>query len=128
MQDITELQQQLGYSFKDISLLKCALTHKSYGKPNYERLEFVGDGILDYVIALSLYHRYPDLSEGELSKVRAALVNQEALCQIAKQLNLGGYMLLGDGEIKSGGRSRASILADVLEAIFAAISLDANFE
>lgn len=124
--DIQKLQQQLGYTFKDVSLLRQALTHKSYGKPHYERLEFVGDGILDYIIALLLYQNYPDLSEGQLSKIRAALVNQDTLCELALALHLGDYLFLGDGEEKSGGRSRPSILADAVEAIFAAISFDSG--
>jgi ribonuclease-3 len=124
--NIQELQLRLGYTFKDISLLRRALTHKSFGKPHYERLEFVGDGILDYIIALILYQNYPDLSEGQLSKIRAALVNQDTLCELALSLKLGDYLFLGDGEEKSGGRNRPSILADTLEAIFAAVSFDSN--
>jgi ribonuclease-3 len=128
MASFLDLQEQLGYEFNDISLLRQAVTHRSYGRHNNERLEFVGDGILDYVIAVNLYQLYPQLSEGELSKMRAALVNQDGLVEIADQLNLGMYLFLGDGELKSGGRSRPSILADALEAIFAAISLDSNIE
>ena len=124
--DISKLQNVLGYVFKDISLLSRALTHKSVGKPNYERLEFVGDGILDYAIALMLYQRYPDLSEGQLSKMRAGLVNKDTLSELASSICLGDYLLLGDGEEKSGGRDRPSILADTLEAIFAAISFDTD--
>ncbi len=127
LSNFTQLQQQLAYHFKDVSLLRQALTHRSYGKPHNERLEFVGDGILDFIIALSLYQLYPQLSEGELSKMRAALVNQDGLLEIAEQLNLGRYLLLGDGELKSGGRERPSILADAVEAIFAAIVLDSDF-
>jgi ribonuclease-3 len=128
MTDIRKLQAQLGYFFTDVALLRQALTHRSYGKLNNERLEFVGDGILDYVIALNLYLRYPDLTEGELSKMRAGLVNQEALVELSEILNLGQYLFLGDGEAKSGGRKRPSILADAMEAIFAAISLDSSFQ
>lgn len=128
MANFVELQELLAYQFNDISLLRQAVTHRSYGRPNNERLEFVGDGVLDYVIALNLYELYPGLSEGELSKMRAALVNQNGLVEIAEQLNLGQYLFLGDGELKSGGRERPSILADALEAILAAISLDSNFE
>ncbi len=128
MANYLDLQELLGYEFHDAGLLRQALTHRSYGRPNNERLEFLGDGILDYVIALNLYQLYPDLSEGELSKMRAGLVNQDGLVEIADQLNLGRYLFLGDGELKSGGRSRPSILADTLEAIFAAISLDSNSE
>lgn len=128
MINIEELQEKLGYFFTDVSLLKQALTHRSYSKVNNERLEFVGDGILDYVIALALFNNYPNVAEGDLSKIRSALVNQEALVDIAKDLDLGIYLFLGDGEEKSGGRQRASILADTLEAIFAAISFDTEFE
>ncbi len=128
MIDYNELQKLLNYEFIDAGLLRQALTHRSYGKPNNERLEFLGDGILDYVIALNLYQIYPDLSEGELSKMRANLVNQDGLVEIADQLDLGRYLFLGDGELKSGGRSRPSILADTLEALFAAITLDSGFE
>lgn len=127
MHSLVQLQDKLGYTFSDLSLLKRALTHRSYGRPNYERLEFVGDGILDYVVALNLYQNYPDLSEGELSKIRAALVNQESLVELANSIELGKYLYLGDGEVKSGGRERPSILADTLEAIFAAISFDSSF-
>ncbi len=128
MANFLDLQEQLGYEFRDVSLLSRAVTHRSFGRNNNERLEFVGDGILDCVIALNLYNLYPDLSEGELSKMRASLVNQEGLAQIADLLNLGAYIFLGDGELKSGGRERPSILADCLEALFAAIVLDSSFE
>jgi ribonuclease III len=125
---IVNLKDSLGYSFKNEDLLKQALTHRSFSKKNYERLEFLGDGILDHVIALNLYNKFDDLSEGELSKIRAALVNQDALVAIANKIHLGHYLLLGDGEEKSGGRKRDSILADSMEAIFAAVSLDSSFE
>ncbi|MFN8770362.1 MAG: ribonuclease III [Neisseriaceae bacterium] len=128
MSDIKELEKALVYQFKDISILKRALTHRSYSKVNNERLEFVGDGILDYAIAIILYHNFPDLAEGVLSKIRAALVNQESLSELANKIQLGKYLLLGDGEEKSGGRQRPSILADCLEAIFAAISLDSGVQ
>lgn len=126
--NITKLQAKLGYTFSNITLLAQALTHKSCNKINYERLEFVGDGILDYVVALNLFQQYPQLSEGELSKMRATLVNQEALVEIASELELGQYLYIGDGEEKSHGRQRHSILADSVEAIFAAISFDSSFE
>lgn len=127
MVDFERLQQKIGYKFKDVSLLKHALTHKSYNRLHYERLEFVGDAILDYVIALVLYCQYPDVPEGELSKMRSALVNQNVLYEIALKLDLGQYLFIGEGEEQSGGRNKVSILADVLEAIFAAISFDADF-
>jgi ribonuclease-3 len=126
MDDLLLLQSQLGYKFNDINLLKQALTHKSYSKNNYERLEFVGDGILDYVIALELYNKFINLDEGALSKLRSTLVNQQTLVSIAQKINLGKYLYLGDGEEKTNGRERFSILADSLEAIFAAISFDSN--
>lgn len=121
------LQQRLNYKFKNEELLKQALTHRSFCRNNYERLEFVGDGILNYVVALTLYKKYPNLSEGELSKIRSALVNQDCLAEIAIEVGLNQFLLLGDGEIKSGGSKRPSILADSLEAIFAAINIDAGF-
>jgi len=127
MSNYLNLQENLGYEFHDVSLLRQAVTHRSYSKNNNERLEFLGDGILDGLIALNLYKIYPDLSEGELSKMRSALVNQDGLVDIAEQINLGRYIFLGDGEIKSGGRERPSIMADCLEAIIAAIFLDGGF-
>lgn len=126
MTDFSKLQDFLGYRFSDTSLLRLALTHRSFSRQNNERLEFVGDGILDYVIALNLYTRYSSLSEGELSKIRAALVNQDTLAEIAFSMNLGQYLFLGDGEERSGGRMRPSILADCLEALFAAVRFDSD--
>lgn len=126
MVDFNKLQNSLGYKFQDMSLLKLALTHRSFSRQNNERLEFVGDGILDYVIAMRLYILYPHLSEGELSKIRASLVNQDTLVEIAIRLELGQYLFLGDGENRSGGRSRPSIIADCLEALFAAIRIDSS--
>ena len=121
-----KLSKSLGYDFNNIELLQQALTHKSFGKLNYERLEFVGDSILDYAISGYLYKAYPAYSEGELSQIRAALVNQNTLASLARGIELGKFLLLGDGEEKSCGRDRSSILADSLEAIFAAISLDGS--
>jgi ribonuclease-3 len=126
MRNFIRLQEILGYTFNDSRLLKLALTHKSYDRQNNERLEFVGDGILDYVIARNLYTRYPDFTEGNLSKVRAALVSQDTLVEIACKIDLGRYLLLGDGEEKSGGRQRPSILGDCLEALIAAVALDSS--
>ncbi len=119
---------ELGYSFEDESLLRTALTHRSYGMPHNERLEFLGDGVLDCVIAAVLYDRFPDLQEGELSRLRARLVCQDSLYQLAQALDLGKMLRLGEGEIKSGGHRRPSILADALEAVFGAIYLDGGFE
>jgi len=123
---IAKLQVQLNYSFKDQSLLQRALTHRSYGKTNNEKLEFLGDSILGYVIANYLYLNYPNLSEGELSKVKSNLVNQKTLAALAKDLNLGECLYLDNNENIQGGREKASIISDSLEAIFAAISLDSN--
>lgn len=125
--NIPQLQKRLRYSFQEITLLHQALTHRSFSSKNNERFEFVGDSILNYTIAKALFDYFPSLSEGELSRLRANLVNQETLAQIATELELGGVLFLGTGELKSGGFRRPSILADALEAIFAAISFDADF-
>jgi ribonuclease-3 len=125
---VTGLEERLGYAFRNKTLLTTALTHRSYGVPHYERLEFLGDGVLDFVVADLLYRRFPDLPEGDLSRLRSSLVCQERLYQLALRLDLGGVLRLGEGEMKSGGQGRPSILADVLEAIFGAIHLDAGFE
>ncbi|MCB6182253.1 ribonuclease III [Leeia sp. TBRC 13508] len=118
------LQESIGYQFKKQSLLRQALTHRSYGIPHNERLEFLGDSVLSLSLSALLYDRFPLLSEGELSRMRANLVNQQALCEIASKLNVGEMLWLGEGELKSGGRSRPSILADALEALMGAIYLD----
>jgi ribonuclease-3 len=118
----------LGHHFADQKLLRTALTHRSFGTPNNERLEFLGDGVLDCVIAAALYNRFPELPEGDLSRLRADLVRQDTLHQLALGLNIGDALRLGEGELKSGGAQRPSILADALEALFGAIYLDAGFE
>jgi ribonuclease-3 len=123
-----QLEALLGYSFRNKTLLTTALTHRSFGVPHYERLEFLGDGVLDFVVAAILYRRFPDLPEGDLSRLRSNLVRQDTLHQLALHLGLSDYLRLGEGEMKSGGRQRPSILADVLEAIFGAIYLDSGFE
>jgi len=122
------LAERIGHRFADPALLRTALTHRSFGTPNNERLEFLGDGILDCVIAAALYHRFPNLPEGDLSRLRANLVRQESLHRLAQQLEIGKALRLGEGELKSGGATRPSILADALEAIFGAIYLDAGFD
>jgi ribonuclease-3 len=122
------IAQGIGHQFSDPALLRTALTHRSFGTPNNERLEFLGDGILDCVIAAALYHRFPDLPEGDLSRLRANLVRQETLHGLALTLDIGKHLRLGEGELKSGGASRPSILADALEALFGAVYLDAGFE
>lgn len=126
--ELDRLQRLLGHPFADLSLLEQALTHRSFGLPNNERLEFLGDGILNCVIAVALCARFENLREGELSRLRATLVRQEGLHRVAAGLDLGEALRLGEGELKSGGHRRPSILADALEAVFAAVYLDAGFE
>lgn len=121
------LESRLGHAWSRRELLTQALTHRSYGANNYERLEFLGDGVLNCVIGLMLYQRFPDLPEGRLSRLRANLVNQESLHAIALDLDLGRYLRLGEGELKSGGAQRPSILADALESLFGAALLDQDF-
>jgi ribonuclease-3 len=123
----TELTERLGYVFSDVALLKRALTHRSKGANNNERLEFLGDSILNFIIAMELYDRYPALTEGELTRVRASLVKKETLAELARELGLGNFLELGGGECKSGGHERDSILADGLEAIFGAVFKDRGF-
>lgn len=125
---LERLQRALGHCFSDSDLLVQALTHRSFGQPHYERLEFLGDSILNCVVSIELFVRFSALREGELSRVRAALVCQDALHRIAAGLDLGQYLRLGEGELKSGGAHRPSILADALEALFAAVYLDAGFD
>ena len=125
---LSTLTAALGHSFADRALLQTALTHRSFGVPNNERLEFIGDGLLNCVIAVALFKRYPDLAEGELSRMRANLVRQDTLHQLAVSLNLGDSLRLGEGELKSGGNQRPSILADAVEALIGAVYLDAGFE
>lgn len=128
IRNIERLQRQLGYAFRDPALLEQALTHRSFGQPNNERLEFLGDSILNCVIALALFGRFSNLREGELSRLRASLVRQEGLHRVALKLDLGTQLRLGEGELRSGGFRRPSILADALEAVFAAVYLDGGFE
>lgn len=119
---------RLGYVFRRPELLRQALTHRSFGAGNNERLEFVGDAVLDCAIAAILYRRFPDLPEGDLSRVRASLVNAETLARLGAALDLGSDIRLGEGEQRSGGAARPSILADTLEALFGAVFLDAGFD
>lgn len=118
----------LGYSFRRPELLNQALTHRSFGAGHNERLEFVGDAVLNCAIAAVLYRRFPQIPEGELSRVRASLVNGETLARLGSALGLGSALRLGEGELRSGGAMRPSILADTLEAVFGAVFLDADFE
>lgn len=122
------LEEALGHRFVNAGLLRQALTHRSHSSPHNERLEFLGDSVLDCVVAALLYQRFPILREGDLSRQRASLVRQEALANIALTLSLGDYLRLGEGELKSGGARRPSILADALEAILGAIYLDGGFD
>ncbi len=118
----------LKYQFSDPALLARALTHRSHGAPHNERLEFLGDALLGVIIAEVLYARFPAADEGQLTRTRATLVNRDSLAQVAGELALGPRLLLGEGELKSGGWRRASILANTLEAIIGAIYLDGGFE
>jgi ribonuclease-3 len=119
---------RLGHSFRRPELLERALTHRSFGASHNERLEFIGDAVLDCAIAAILYQRFPDIPEGDLSRVRASLVNGETLAGLARALDLGDVVRLGEGELRSGGTTRPSILADALEAVFGAIFLDAGYD
>lgn len=123
-----ELASRLGYRFRDPQLLARALTHRSRGSVNYERLEFLGDSILSFFIADVLYDRFPNLSEGDLTRLRASLVRRETLAGVARELGLGAALELGGGELKSGGFDRDSILADALEALFGAIYKDGGLD
>jgi ribonuclease-3 len=124
----TRLEQVIGHTFSNSSLLLTALTHRSHSSPHNERLEFLGDSILNGVIARQLFDRFPGIPEGDLSRLRANLVRQDSLHKLAVSLSLGKVLRLGDGELKSGGAQRPSILADALEALFGAIWLDAGFD
>ena len=121
------LREALGYEFRDPALLREALTHRSFGLPHYERLEFIGDAVLNCAVALALFERFPATQEGDLSRARANLVNGETLAQLARQIGLGAQIRLGEGEQKSGGADRSSIIADALEAVFGAVFVDGGF-
>lgn len=125
---LLKLSQRLGYTFTDESLATLALTHRSRGGNNNERLEFLGDSILNFVIAEELYGRFGEAREGKLSRLRARLVKGETLADVAREFNLGEFLLLGSGELKSGGHRRESILADAVEALIGAIYLDAGLD
>jgi ribonuclease III len=122
------LQQRLGLEFNKPALLELALTHRSYSADHNERLEFLGDSVLNLAVSGMLYAALGKLQEGELSRVRANLVKQETLFNIAKELGLGAMIRLGEGELRSGGSKRPSILADVLEAVIGAVYLDAGYD
>jgi len=126
--DVLLLQERLGHTFKEAALLQQALTHRSHSGLHNERLEFLGDSILNCVVASLLFDRYSKIDEGDLSRLRANLVKQQSLYEIAQRLDLPQFLRLGEGELKSGGFRRPSILADTLEALFGAIFLDAGFD
>ncbi|MBC7499324.1 MAG: ribonuclease III [Herminiimonas sp.] len=125
--DVMVLQNRLGHMFGDAALLQQALTHRSHSSLHNERLEFLGDSILNCVVASLLFERYSKIDEGDLSRLRANLVKQQSLYEIAQRLELSHFLRLGEGELKSGGFRRPSILADTLEALFGAVFLDAGF-
>lgn len=125
---LIKLSQRIGYDFNDISLIELALTHRSRGGRNNERLEFLGDSIVNFVVAEALFHKFPDAKEGKLSRLRARLVRGTTLAELARDFELGEFLLLGSGELKSGGFNRESILADAVEAIIGAIYLDSGLE
>ncbi|EKD70217.1 MAG: hypothetical protein ACD_46C00599G0006 [uncultured bacterium] len=124
---INKLATKLNYTFQDESLLKTALTHRSKGGEHNERLEFLGDAVVNFVIAEVLYKQFPQATEGELSRWRATLVNRDTLADLAKKFDLGSFLFLGPGEIRSGGHARHSILSCAMEAIIGAIYLDGGF-
>ena len=126
------LCSKLGYTFKNMKLLETALTHPSFGGdhhvPHYQRLEFLGDAVLELAISRYLYFEFPEVDEGKLTRIRAGLVREETLCRAAKRLELGRYIRLSVGEDRSGGRDKPSILCDVMEAVLAAVYLDGGFD
>ncbi len=124
----TALMAKIDYEFEDDSLLEQALTHRSKNKKNYERLEFLGDSILSFVVSDWLYTRFPKLGEGRLSRMRASIVCKESLAEVARSIALGQYLILGEGEMKSGGFNRDSILSDAVEGIIGAIYIDSDLQ
>jgi ribonuclease-3 len=128
LEGLAEIERRLGHRFGNPDLARQALTHRSFGTPHNERLEFLGDSLLNCAVATLLYERFPQLPEGDLSRLRAALVNQASLSELATNLGLGDRLRLGEGELKSGGFRRPSILADSLEALLGSVFLDAGFE
>ena len=128
-QDFSELQQNIGYVFSDKKLMEHAFIHASADAGgSYERLEFLGDAVLELVVSELIFFKKPSFSEGELTKSRAALVNESTLVEVARELDLGGYILLGRGELNTGGADKPSILADVVEALIGAVYVDGGFE
>lgn len=135
MEDWNRLQQNIGITFSDVALLKQTFTHSSYLNENpecatedYERLEFLGDAVLNVVVTEKLYQQFPDMKEGDLTRIRAELIREENLARVAAELELGEYLLLGKGELQTGGRERSTSLADAVEALIGAIFLDRGIE
>ncbi|MBI3244442.1 MAG: ribonuclease III [Chloroflexi bacterium] len=134
MASLAELQQQAGFTFHNVELLRRALTHRSYlnehaeESEDNERLEFLGDAVLDFLVGAMLYHRFPEMQEGQLTRLRSALVRAEQLAGLARQLELGQYIRLGKGEDDAGGRERDTLLGDVFEAILGGLYLDSGLE
>jgi len=131
--DRATLESALGYRFSSANLVELALTHRSYAAEHdldvsYERLEFLGDAVLQLVVTRHLYDQYPDLAEGEMAKVRAAVVNQASLADVARRLGIGDHVILGEGELRSGGRKKDSILSDTVESLLGAIYLDGGYQ
>ena len=127
-QQLLRLQQKIAYRFSDIDLLKQALTHRSFSSVNNERLEFLGDALLSATLSERLYQQFPDAKEGILSRVRSSLVKGDTLADIAREFSLGDYLILGSGELRSGGFRRSSTLADTVEAIIGAVLLDSDIQ
>lgn len=127
-QSLDTLSRRIGHTFSDPSLLELAMTHRSYGGQNNERLEFLGDSIVNFVIAEALFQRFSQAREGQLSRLRARLVKGPTLAELAREMGFGDYLRLGSGEMKSGGHRRESILADAVESVIGAIYLDAGME
>lgn len=125
---LTAFSHRIGHEFKDSGLLELAMTHRSYGGRNNERLEFLGDSIVNFVIAEALFQRFPEAREGQLSRLRARLVKGQTLAELAREMRVGECLRLGSGEMKSGGHRRESILADAVEAVIGAIYLDAGMD
>src|SRR5690349_10019351 len=126
--DLGRFSESIGYRFKDEALLMLALTHRSHGAAHNERLEFLGDSVVNCAVALALYRKFPASSEGELSRLRASLVSQPSLAEIARRYGFGESLRLGEGELKTHGAERPSILADVVEAVVGAAFLDGGFD
>jgi ribonuclease-3 len=122
------LEERLGYQFQDQEQFQLALTHRSFGARNNERLEFLGDSILNFIVGEALYRRFPDAREGQLSRLRSQMVKGDTLAELAREFQLGDCLVLGEGEMKSGGHRRDSILADTVEALIGTIYLESGFE